>query len=393
MSDFDARIEHPEGPALGWASGPTIRFYDGTERPTTECVAADLLWLLDLPYADVAEAIERSFSRYSIKLGTGDESAELIDATIWAGLQNDIWADKALAWVKVHRLGDKAATALRDFVDRTGNEEATALLAAWREATKAIGHMSPADLKQFVLDMLGGRIFTSAHMSPHEQMNIGMVFMPLALGALTVPEAVLPHVEPLPPSPQEPKKEPHPDKPTHEGIAGKVPDPVYEEIDTKKIAELEFRERWDREPAGAAEVYKAEVAARNAKIKAEYDAKMAAIDKSLEEAMRTWAAKCRTIDKAHKKALASWEADMDAWREENAALLAAHAAREEVSRTWFTEHVEQIGIFWEYLDQAGPRSINGMPMFFSVRIMHKDDWQRAAAAYERERQRMDDLEV
>ena len=35
---------------------------------------------------------------------------------------------------------------------------------------------------------------------------------------------------------------------------------------------------------------------------------------------------------------------------------------------------EPIGLIYEYLDNAGPRSINGYPGFFSMRILHRDDW-------------------
>lgn len=31
------------------------------------------------------------------------------------------------------------------------------------------------------------------------------------------------------------------------------------------------------------------------------------------------------------------------------------------------------GMFYEYLSAAGPRSINGMPMFFSVQLLHPED--------------------
>lgn len=33
-----------------------------------------------------------------------------------------------------------------------------------------------------------------------------------------------------------------------------------------------------------------------------------------------------------------------------------------------------IGVIYEELNQAGPRCLNGMPMFFSCYLLHKDDW-------------------
>lgn len=34
--------------------------------------------------------------------------------------------------------------------------------------------------------------------------------------------------------------------------------------------------------------------------------------------------------------------------------------------------LEQLGMIWEHLDKAGPRSINGLPCFFSMRLLHVD---------------------
>lgn len=33
---------------------------------------------------------------------------------------------------------------------------------------------------------------------------------------------------------------------------------------------------------------------------------------------------------------------------------------------------QQIGMLYEYLDRAGPRGINGYPMFMSLRMVHRD---------------------
>lgn len=57
------------------------------------------------------------------------------------------------------------------------------------------------------------------------------------------------------------------------------------------------------------------------------------------------------------------------------------------------EHLNSVGILWEWLDKAGPRSINGMPMFLSVRLMHKEDWARAVVAYKKEMERRDQITV
>lgn len=37
-------------------------------------------------------------------------------------------------------------------------------------------------------------------------------------------------------------------------------------------------------------------------------------------------------------------------------------------------YIQNIGILWEYVSAAAPRAVNGYPSFFSVRIMHIEDW-------------------
>lgn len=41
----------------------------------------------------------------------------------------------------------------------------------------------------------------------------------------------------------------------------------------------------------------------------------------------------------------------------------------EADKKWF----DQIGLVYEYFDKAGPRAINGMPTFMSMRVVPKED--------------------
>lgn len=36
--------------------------------------------------------------------------------------------------------------------------------------------------------------------------------------------------------------------------------------------------------------------------------------------------------------------------------------------------LSKLGLIWEHTSAAGPRSVNGMPIFFSCHFMHLDDW-------------------
>jgi hypothetical protein len=57
------------------------------------------------------------------------------------------------------------------------------------------------------------------------------------------------------------------------------------------------------------------------------------------------------------------------------------------------EDAAQIGLFWEYLSEAGPLACNGLPMFLSVRMMHVDDAERAGKAIVSELARRGEIAV
>ena len=46
------------------------------------------------------------------------------------------------------------------------------------------------------------------------------------------------------------------------------------------------------------------------------------------------------------------------------------------------EELKNIGMIYEYLSEAGPRSINGMPMFMSFRYLTKDEAKDMFVHYE-----------
>jgi hypothetical protein len=41
-----------------------------------------------------------------------------------------------------------------------------------------------------------------------------------------------------------------------------------------------------------------------------------------------------------------------------------------------------VGVAWEWLDQAGARSVQGHPVFPSAKLMHIADWEAAYKAYQ-----------
>ena len=52
-----------------------------------------------------------------------------------------------------------------------------------------------------------------------------------------------------------------------------------------------------------------------------------------------------------------------------------------------------IGGFWEWNSKALPRSINGLPCFMSMNVMHIEDWKQTGEVIVAEQERMNALEV
>jgi hypothetical protein len=51
--------------------------------------------------------------------------------------------------------------------------------------------------------------------------------------------------------------------------------------------------------------------------------------------------------------------------------------------------VHQIGVVYEEWDKAGPRTVNGMPIFMSCQLIHKDDWSEIVDLYEKAKAAID----
>jgi len=57
------------------------------------------------------------------------------------------------------------------------------------------------------------------------------------------------------------------------------------------------------------------------------------------------------------------------------------------------ESIKTIGVFYENYDQALPRSINGYPMFTSMRMMNVTNWERTKKAILAEQERRKSIPI
>jgi len=271
--------------------------------------------------------------------------------------------------------------------------------------------LDKAALKRFVLDYCDGSIYCDHQCNPND---MNMVFMPLALGAFHVPgpkegedgepdeepSAVWLAMQSLPdagPRPQKPDAPPTPDKPEY---PDPPPKPVLVEPDPERVALLQA----DPEPETVRSVadifgevpddtvlaeYQAEIDEQNEQIQAEHRLK-------LDE----WQAAKADIDREHDNALAAHAQDVAEYDEACKGLQAAQAAWDREKAIADATHIgfgttrlQNLGVIYERMSKAGPRSINGQPIFFSFSILNRSDWVRAHAAIVRELKRREDMEI
>lgn len=56
-----------------------------------------------------------------------------------------------------------------------------------------------------------------------------------------------------------------------------------------------------------------------------------------------------------------------------------------------TIELDSIGVFYEYMKKAGPRSINGYPIFHSIHFLNREDWARCLSAIIAEQKRRNEI--
>jgi len=240
------------------------------------------------------------------------------------------------------------------------------------------------ELKRVVLGIADGHIITSEQVP---QNMVSMVFMPLSLGALSAPDGILPA------RPVEPTLEVEPDEPRPPSLPVppvKVPPPTPPPYPHAAMEDV----RWARVPEqDVLGPYHAAVAAHEAAM----DDWRRTVDEPYERDLEAYREQCTAMEAAHASAIAEYEAAVAAVRIRNDAAVAAHrdaltawaSAAMDAYREWSFD----LGVVYEHYDKAGPRGINGYPMFTSLRMLHREDWEvvRAAAIREQKRRESDDL--
>lgn len=255
-----------------------------------------------------------------------------------------------------------------------------------------------SELKKLVQGICDGQVYTSAQCPGMES----MVFMPLLFGGLTAspsedaPEQVRKEYEALmilrdepteleaPPSPSAPQEPSYPAKP--EAIPydpreiekrrnlGETKPGVDGLFEINEEAILEYTQEIDNLNAQTQQEYERQVAALDQKWAQDQEAYSFSLGKWL-AAKRRWEDGTRRFKEDHQEWLREAER--------------VHAAQDGCLQ----QSLANVGVIYEWLSAALPRSVNGHPIFASMYLLNKSDWDRVRNAVIKELKRREDLEL
>ena len=242
----------------------------------------------------------------------------------------------------------------------------------------AIPRLSREDMIKLVQDRLSCKVMFSDEVP---EGLIPSVFMPVAFGALDPSTETIASILGISAPPESLPGEPQ--KPKHPGYPKQVGDPPNKPVLTK----LPEKERLDLEWGYISEEDLVEL--REAIDKENQDK-----IKAWEEATWAWMAEVDKDSRIRRERDVEYELSVKAWEESLSKHAEAVAQREALKKDWqaryaehFSEWYEDIGVICGDASSSFPRSINGFPIFSSIRVIHKDDWERVRAALVRESKR------
>lgn len=258
--------------------------------------------------------------------------------------------------------------------------------------------MSDEELRDFVIRFSDGHIWTSQHINQ----SLEMVFLPIAFGALSVPDELREEfTSKLMKNPslskwlKERRSEPElEDKPLKEDPPEAPPkpeDPTYVEYDPDVENEIVSKIEWGYNEDKDLQLYREEVDKQNAAIKDEHQKKLL----QWKEQQDGWTQQCKQMEDDHKKKLQEWEDRNGLFVEDHKRWEVEDACWEAVGRGMVNQYLVNLGCVWADggESKAANIGINGYPIFFECRMMHKEDFDRAMKAAQKETERRKSIEV
>lgn len=233
-----------------------------------------------------------------------------------------------------------------------------------------------------VLDVLETRVLLSEQV-PGDLWS--MVFMPLAFGALSPPVEVMEKLlgGPKPPIPE--GSPTHPPEPTYPAESKPPKRPAKLRIPKEKT----FAWSWGEISEEEYQEYAAKIKGLNE----EREVRHAENTACFAETLAAHKEKLQAIKAEYEASVQAWEAEVAAWDQKVAAAIQAAADWQMKGDRVFSRWYEDVGVLVGDYKDAGPRSINGYPMFMSMRIWSKSDWTRIRDAVIREQARRKEIDV
>lgn len=247
-----------------------------------------------------------------------------------------------------------------------------------------IPRLSKEEMRNIVRLRLAKEVMFSDEVSPD---LVGIVFMPLAMGALQPPKEILIEALGSEYPPETLKGEPP--KPEHPGYQDKAGDPPPKPKIAKLPEKIQADIEWGYIPEEEWEGLHAQVREENQKkIRAWEDASMHWMDlldqdrKSREE-----------VDALYEKALLEWKDSLAQHEEAVREREALKAEWEKKYKVLYAEWAGDLGVVMGNMKDTFPRGINGFPMFHAIQMVHKEDWARIRGAIVREQERAKEIEI
>jgi len=250
--------------------------------------------------------------------------------------------------------------------------------------------MSDDELRRFVLDYCSGQLLTNLDVP---ESMVGIVFLPLSMGAMSLPEEILKELDLLISRPgirPELIAKPHP--PTEVELPAKPTPPEILTGDPAQLADLEMEINWhlnQQEFISRRDAYLENLARENTQLEQQY-----------QESVKAWELQCQEIRAKNSAQQDAFEleqqrvAELNSHFEDNLKEWELHKARrQEVERGANIQYFNQVGVISGRCADAFPTGINGLPMFHAIQFVHPEDWKRASAAIKRELERAKTLDV
>jgi hypothetical protein len=252
-----------------------------------------------------------------------------------------------------------------------------------------VRRMNRKEMKEFILQYCNRHIYTELDVPSN---LLTMVFMPLALGGLAVPSQIIPEFPEPPEAPPEAPGAPDPDDLKPVEFDKTKPDKLKKvDPDPETVADITSSIDYEMADEKAMAEYLGGIEKENLTLEAQYQVALKAW-KGLKKAhTKAEKARIKAIKDEYAKKVGEHEEQIRDLCEDYDKQLEKYEEKlekaEEDYHAILAHWLKGYGFVYANLKDAGPRSINGYPMFWKMSIVHKEDMKPLMEGARRELQR------